>query len=85
MIFRGKKLRKSKGQMTLIGIISVLISLIMISLVFMPIYKDLVANSTSGWNSGETLLFRSLGVILLLGLVMGILWYSSAVRERVYQ
>jgi len=74
-----------KGQMTIIGIITTLIGLIVIALVFMPIYKDIVENSTAGWNSGELLLFKSLGLILILGLVMSILWYSSAQRERVYQ
>ena len=76
---------RNKGQMTLIGVIMTLIGLIAISLVFMPIYKDMVENYTSGWNSGETVLFKSLGLIVLLGLVMSILWYSSAQRERVYQ
>ena len=76
---------KNKGQMTLIGIIMTLIGLIAIALVFMPIYKDLVANNTADFNTGETLLFKSLGVIVLLGLVMSILWYSSGQRERVYQ
>jgi len=76
---------KNKGQMTLIGIMMTLVALIVISLVFMPIYKDIAANNTADFNTGETLLFNSLGVILILGLVMSILWYSSAQRERVYQ
>jgi len=76
---------KNKGQMTLIGIMMTLVALIVISLVFMPIYKDIALNHTADFNTGETLLFNSLGVILILGLVMSILWYSSAQRERVYQ
>ena len=71
-----------KGQMTLIGIIQVLIGLFVLAVVFFPIYKNLVANYTSGFNSGETLLFGSLGVIVLLGLVMSVLWYSSAQRQE---
>ena len=76
---------KNKGQMTIIGLLMTLVALVVFSLVFMPIYQDLVANHTAGWNTSETTLFSSLGLIVLVAILIGILWYASSVRERVFQ
>lgn len=77
-----KNKRRSKGQMTIFGIGMALVALILFSVVFMPIYKNLVANYTSGWDTGELFLFRSLGFIVLLSIVLGVIYYASPIRER---
>jgi len=73
---------KNKGQITIVGVITTLITTIVVALAFMPIYKDLVENSTAGWNTSELLIFQSIGVVLILGIIIGLLNFASVVRER---
>jgi len=73
---------KKKGQMTIIGVITTLITLVVVSLAFMPIYKNIVENQTAGWNSSELMIFQSIGVVMVLGIIIGILNFASVVRER---
>jgi len=71
-----------KGQVVIIGLIMSLIALIIVSLVFMPIYKDLVENQTSGWNNAESLVFKSIGAFVILVIVIGLLNTVVGYRER---
>jgi len=73
---------RNKGQMTIIGVITTLITLVVVSLAFMPVYKNIVENNTAGWGNSELLIFQSIGVVLILGIIIGILNFSSVVRER---
>ena len=73
-----------KGQLNVMSIILVLIMLIVASLGFMPIYKDLVANHTAGWTNSESLVFSSLGVILILTIIISLLSYAQGNRQQVY-
>ena len=73
---------KNKGQMTIIGVITTLITLVVVSLAFMPVYKNIVENSTAGWNSSEVLIFSSIGVVMILSIIIGLLNYAAVVREQ---
>jgi len=73
---------KNKGQMTIIGVITTLITLVVVSLAFMPVYKNIVENNTAGWNSSEVLIFSSIGVVMILSIIIGLLNYAAVVREQ---
>jgi len=73
---------KNKGQLTIIGVITTLITLIIVALAFMPVYKNLVENNTAGWSNSELLIFQSLGVVMLVSIIIGMLNFASVVRER---
>jgi len=74
-----------KGQLNVMSVIMVLILLIVASLGFMPVYKDLVENHTSGWTNTETLVFSSLGIILILSIIISLLSYAQGNRMQYYQ
>lgn len=73
-----------KGQLNVMSVISVLILLIVVALGFMPLYKDMVANHTAGWTNSETLIFSSLGIILILAIILSLLSYTQGSRQQVY-